>query len=148
MGLFARFTHSGGQWRGAGPTEEPYLLIEVHDSDIATVDYRPATHGTGRFFLGTEPRVYFGDDTANAPVDREAEAEGFSQWAGRVHGRDIDPADVFALMANEGEAPLDDFVEETVDRLLDLVALPLPGTRAGRTNDRDSTRADPGIVDQ
>lgn len=138
VGLFTRFTHSGGQWREAEPAEEPYLSIDVYDSDIATVDYRPASQGSGRFFLGVEPRIYFEDDTANVPVDWEAEAKGFAQWAGRVHGRDVDPADVLALMANEDEAAQDDFVEATVDRLLDLIALPLPGGRVGKTDDRDS----------
>jgi hypothetical protein len=128
MGLFAKFTHSGGQWREAEPVSEPYLFIDVHDSDIATVDYRPAPNSTGRFYLGTEPRIYFEDDTASQPVDRQAEAEGFAEWARQAHGREVGPADVLALMAsdNEDDEPEDVFVEETVDRLLDLLVLPLP----------------------
>ncbi len=97
MGLFARFTHSEGQWREAESASEPYLFIDVHDSDIATVDYRPSFSGTGRFYLGTEPRIYFEDDKASEPVDREVEAQGFAQWVRQVHGRDVDPADVLAL---------------------------------------------------
>ena len=128
MGLFATFTHSDGHWQESEPVSEPYLSIDVHDSDIATVDYRPAPNATGRFFLGIEPRLYFEDDTASEPVDREAEANGFAQWARQVHGRDVDPADVLALMASESEddESEEDFVEETVDRLLHLVGLPLP----------------------
>jgi hypothetical protein len=128
MGLFARFTHSEGQWRESEPSSEPYLSIDVHDSDIATVDYRPAQNVRGRFFLGTEPRIYFEDDTASSTVDRQAEARGLAQWARQVHGRDVDPADVLALMAAESEddEPEDVFVEETVDRLLELLGLPLP----------------------
>ncbi|MDP9441419.1 MAG: hypothetical protein M3P34_04410 [Actinomycetota bacterium] len=130
MGLFARFTHSTGQWREAEPADEPYLSIDVHDSDIATVDYRPAPPGLGRFYLGVEPRIYFEDPTASDTVDREAEAKGFSQWARDVHGRDVDPADVLALMAadsdEDDDEPEDAFVEDTVDRLLGLVGLPLP----------------------
>ncbi len=121
-------THSDGHWRESEPSNEPYLFIDVHDSDIATVDYRPAPNAAGRFFLGTEPRIYFEDDGASESVDREAEAMGFAQWARQVHGRDIGAADILALMAPEDEddEPEDDFVEETVDRLLDLIGLPLP----------------------
>lgn len=129
MGCFARLSHRDGQWREAEPGRESCLSIDVHDSDIATVDYRPAMTGTGRFYLGTEPRHYFEDETASAPIDRRAEAEGFSEWARMVHGREVDPAEVLALMASDTQHDEDDgdaFVEDTVERLLDLIGLPLP----------------------
>ena len=128
MGLFAKVTHSGGKWQESEPDSEPCLSIDVHDSDIATVDYRPAANTSGRFFLGTEPRIYFEDESASWPVDRAAEAEGFVQWVQQVHGREVDPDDVLALIAsdNPDDEPEDVFVEETVDRLLNLIGLPLP----------------------
>ena len=110
------------------PSDEPYLFVDVHDSDIATVQYRPTTTATGRSCLGVEPRHDVQDESASEPVDRRAEAEGFAQWVREVHGRDVDPADVLALRAPE-EEPDDDgyaFVEDTLERLLDLIGLPLP----------------------
>jgi hypothetical protein len=61
-------------------------------------------------------------------VDREAEALGFARWVERVSGRRIDPRDVEELMAPDDEEtePEDEFVEETVERLLTLAGLPLP----------------------
>lgn len=133
MSLFAKLTHSDGQWKESEPVSEPYLYLDVHDGDIATVEYRPAGTATGRFFLGVEPRHYFEDDSASAPVNREAEAEGFSRWLREVHGRDVDSAAVLALMAPDEEADdesddedEDASVEDTLDRLLDLIGLPLP----------------------
>jgi hypothetical protein len=76
-------THSEGQWRESTPDTVPYLSIDVHDSDIATVDYRPAPETAGRFFLGTEPRIYFEDEAASEPLDRNAEAQGLAHWARR-----------------------------------------------------------------
>ena len=50
------------------------------------------------------------------------------QWVRQVHGREVDPDDVLALMAsdNPDDEPEDVFVEETVDRLLNLIGLPSP----------------------
>ena len=128
MGLFGTFTYSGGEWTGAAPTE-PYLVLNVHDSDIATVDYRPAADAAaGRCYLGFQPRVYFEDPTASAPVDNAAEARGFAAWTRQVTGRSIEPDDVAALLATDDEDadPEDLFVEETVRRLLELTGVPVP----------------------
>ena len=75
-----------------------------------------------------KPRIYFEHESASGPVDRAAEAEGFVQWVRQVHGREVDPDDVLALMAsdNPDDEPEDVFVEETVDRLLNLIGLPFP----------------------
>jgi len=128
MGFFGRFSYVDGAWVGDEPTAEPSLVIDIHDSDIATVDYTPATGATGRFYLGVEPRIYFEDDGASAPVDTAAEARGFAEWVRRVQGRDVEPAAVEELMAvdDESDEPEDAFVEETVERLLVLAGLPLP----------------------
>ncbi len=127
MGLFGKFAYSAGRWSSEGPTAVPFLLIDIHDSDIATVDYRSADASGGRFFLGYEPRVYFDERDAAAPVDTAAEAEGFARWVREVTGCDVDPAEIAALMASPaGAPPEDDVVEHTVTRLAELAGLPEP----------------------
>ena len=127
MGYFGRLAYSDGRWSSGRPTAVPFLLIDVHDSDIATVDYRAADATGGRFFLGYEPRIYFEEPDAGAPVDTRAEAEGFARWVQDASGTDVDPAEVQRLMASpDGAPPEDDVVEETVERLLTLAGLPLP----------------------
>jgi hypothetical protein len=127
MGFFGKFAYSAGRWSTEGPTAVPFLLIDVHDSDIATVDYRAADTTGGRFFLGYEPRVYFEEPDGAAPVDTRAESEGFARWVLDAEGTDVDPAEVQRLMASpDGASPGDEVVEETVERLLTLAGLPLP----------------------
>jgi hypothetical protein len=127
VGLFGKFAYSDGRWSTDGPTAVPFLLIDVHDSDVATVDYRGADASGGRFFLGYEPRFYFDEPGAATPVDTAAEAEGFVAWAREATGTDVDPADVRSLLASpDGAPPTDETVEETVEKLLTLAGLPLP----------------------
>lgn len=125
MGLFGKFAYSDGRWSRGGPTAVPFLLLDVHDSRIATVDHRRADAGGGRFFLGYEPRMYFEEPDASPPVDVDAEAEGFAAWAKEATGTDLDPADVRRLLAStSGVPPTDEVVELTVDRLVALAGLP------------------------
>ena len=128
MGFFGKFAYSAGRWSTGAPTAVPFLLIDVHDSDIATVDYRPAGDAAGRCHLGFQPRVYFEDPTASAPVDNGAEARGLAHWALLATGREANPQDVAALLApdDEDDEPEDLFVEETVRRLLELTGVPVP----------------------
>ncbi|MCU1619383.1 MAG: hypothetical protein JWR28_188 [Modestobacter sp.] len=133
MGFFGTFAFTGGAWTSGSAPSEPYLVIDVHDSDIACVDYRPAGDAGGRFYLGYQPRVYFEDPTASEPVDTDAEARGFAHWTRLVTGHAIDPRDVTALLAADDEdaEPEDLFVEETVARLLQLAGLPVPEDLSG-----------------
>lgn len=125
MGLFGKFAYSAGRWSTGAPTAVPFLLVDVHDSGIATVDYRAADASGGRFFLGYEPRIYFDEPDVAPPVDTGAEAEGFAAWARDAEGQVLDPADVRRLMASpDGAPPEDETVEQTVDRLLALAGLP------------------------
>jgi hypothetical protein len=127
MGLFGTFSYSEGRWDRGRPTAVPFLLVDVHDSDVATIDYRSTDASGGRFYLGYEPRFYFDEPGAGAPVDTTAEAEGFAAWVREAAGREIDPADVQPLLASpDGEPPTDDVVEETVERLLAVAGLPTP----------------------
>jgi hypothetical protein len=129
VGLFGKFAYSAGRWSTDGPTAVPFLLIDVHDSGIATVDYRSADASGGRFFLGYEPRFYLDDPGAGSPVDTGAEAAGFADWVRETTGTEIDPADAQRLMAFPDGAPPPEevaVVEETVERLLALAGLPAP----------------------
>src|SRR5688572_541446 len=127
MGLFGKFAYSGGRWSRGAPTAVPFLLVDVHDSDVATVDYRATDASGGRFFLGYEPRFYFDEPDAAPPVDTQTEAEGFARWLRGAGGRDVDPEELRPLMASpEGAPPTDDVVEETLERLLALAGLPAP----------------------
>ena len=126
MGLFGRFAYSEGRWTAGGPTAVPFLLVDVHDGRIATVDYRAADASGGRFYLGYEPRIYFEQPDAGLPVDVDAEAAGFARWAREAVESDVDPDEVGRLMAAADGAPPpeDTTVVETVDRLVALAGLP------------------------
>ena len=128
MGLFGKFAYSAGRWSTDGPTAVPFLLLDVHDGDVVTVDYRSADASGGRFFLGYEPRFYFDEREAADPVDTAGEAAGFAAWAREAGGREVDPAEVEQLMASPvgTPPPADVPVEETVGRLLALAGLPAP----------------------
>jgi len=127
VGLFGKFAYSAGRWSSDGPTAVPFLIVDVHDSRIATVDYRAADATGGRFFLGYEPRIYFEEPDAGAPVDTVAEADGFALWVLEAEGRAVDPAEVQRLMAApDGAPPEDEVVEDTVVRLAALAGLPAP----------------------
>ena len=127
MGHFGKYAYSAGRWSTEGPTAVPFLLIDVHDSDIATVDYRAADASGGRFFLGCEPRFYFEESDAAVPVDTLAESFGFARWVKDATGADVDPADVAQLMAPTEAPPARDHdvvVEDAVAQLLTLARLP------------------------
>lgn len=127
VGYFGKLAYSDGRWSPGGPTAVPFLLLDVHDSDVATIDYRAADASGGRFFLGYEPRFYFDESEAADAVDTQAESEGFAAWLRVAEDRDVDPADVRQLMASPvGAPPEDEVVEETVEKLLVLAGLPLP----------------------
>ncbi|MCW2742282.1 MAG: hypothetical protein JWR45_2704 [Blastococcus sp.] len=127
MGLFGKFAYSDRRWSTDGPSAVPFLLIDIHDSHVATVDFRAADASGGRFFLGYEPRFYFDEPGAGTPVDTGAEAEGFVRWVREATGTDVDPADVEQLLASpDGAPPAAETVQETIEELCTLTGLPLP----------------------
>jgi hypothetical protein len=125
VGLFGKFSYSDGRWSTGGPTAVPFLLVDVHDSGFATVDYRMADASGGRFHLRYEPRFYFDDVDAADPVDTAAEADGFTRWAREATGAEIDPGEALQLLASPaGVPPEDEVVELTVERMIELAGLP------------------------
>jgi hypothetical protein len=126
MGLFATLAYSDGRWTRGRPTAVPFLLLDVHDGALATVDYRFADASGGRFHIGWEPRIYFEQPDAALPVDADAEAAGFARWAREAVGADVDPDDVRPLLAAPDGMPPPEgtTVVETVDRLVALAGLP------------------------
>ncbi|MEZ0447129.1 hypothetical protein [Cellulomonas sp. ICMP 17802] len=120
------FVYGDGTW-GGDPAVTPSLSIEVQDGDIATVRYQPAPEGLGRFYLGFQPRDFFDDPAESEPVDLGAEAEAFAGWALLVGAVDVEAKHVRRLLAEEHvDEPEDTFVEETAQRLVRLVGLPVP----------------------
>lgn len=103
------------------------MLIDVHDSDLASIDFAPVIGGaSGRCFLGTEPRHYFDDPEANDPVDRALEAQALAEWARVATGAVVDTNSLQALLADPEGEPAEPFVEETLVQLLDALELPIP----------------------
>lgn len=127
MGNFESSVFKSELWMDSDGQTDWELRVSVHDSDIATIEYQPSGWAAGRFYLGFQPRDYFDDPGDHEPVDLAGEAEGFSQWAAIVRGRDISPEEVRAMMAEEEvDEPVDTFVEDTVTRLLNRLDMPLP----------------------
>lgn len=127
MGIFETSVYRAGSWAGNEESDDWLLRISVHDSDIATIDYRSDEGASGRFYLGFQPRDYFDNPDASEPVDLVAVSNSFSSWASREVGTAVSPEELRAFMASEAvEEPDDIFVEDTVVRLLERLGIPLP----------------------
>jgi hypothetical protein len=126
MGYTGTLLYGDGGWRDEVAGDD-WLSIDIHDSDIATVEHRRRSGAQGRFHLGFQPRDYFEDPEASEPVDLDAEARAMAAWAKEVAGTDVEPDRIRGLMAEDGvEDPDDTFVEDTVFRLVELIGLPVP----------------------
>ncbi|GAA5014810.1 hypothetical protein [Actinopolymorpha pittospori] len=156
MGFFGTYAYDGSRWVAgqSQPVAEPWLQLDIHDSDITTVRYRPVGSGTGVAYLGTTPRTYFEDQIASAPTDVAREAAGLANWWAQLRGGvneversdkeaelagylayDEDPAEI-DLDEDEDVDQLDDaeiFVEVKTARFLETLGLPLPEDLADAT---------------
>lgn len=151
MGLFGTYLYDGIRWLQYQPDQhrdlaEPWLMVNIHDSDIAVVVYRPTGPGAGVAYLGYTPRTYFENAEASAPTDAAREAAGLAAWWGRVRGvagdaerkakerhliaylaEDVDPVEI-NVVDNEDVDHLDDaeiFVEVKTARFLAALDLPV-----------------------
>jgi hypothetical protein len=168
MGFFGTYLFESGTWRsgvvapshsdvwepirGDEPpaASEPWLLVDIHDSDITTVTYRPAGPGSGVAYLGYTPRSYFERDNASDPTDVGREAAGLASWWREVHGaaaaeaalkeselvaflaQDLGPSE-WPTDEDEDEDDLDDaevFVEVKTGHFIAALGLPVPGDLA------------------
>ncbi|MGH9121534.1 MAG: hypothetical protein ACRDYC_06260 [Acidimicrobiales bacterium] len=144
MGMFETAVYSVGAWSDSA-SGDVWLRVDIHDGSIATIDYSPAEPPRGRLYLGYEPWDYFEDPDDGEPLDREAEAEAFARWAGAHLDQDVSAASIIALMADpDADDPVDDFVEDTVVRLLTLIDVPLPSFLEGREAPGESPPEPPG----
>jgi len=153
VGFFGSYVFDGNAWHGYDPDSDqipdiapPWLSVDIHDSDIATVRYEPTGPGSGTAYLGFTPRMYFGSQSALAPTDVLREAGGLAFWLARQLGRDDEP-ELRQLIASflaedvrnrqpcpedDADADADDlddagiFVEIKVSELLKAVGLPVP----------------------
>jgi hypothetical protein len=150
MGFFGSFVFDGRSWTpqepGTAPTSDivgPWLHVDIHDSDIATVTYRPTGPGSGVAYLGYSPRTYFDDPDASAPTDVAREAAGLAAWWADQRGgatdveRNAKAATLIGYLA-EDQDPTDIDLDEEDDDLDDadilvegkaaqlLIALDLP----------------------
>lgn len=133
MGFSGKFFFDGSVWVAEAPRAHPFLIVEVHDSDIAAVDYQPAEGAAGRFYLGYQPRTFFEDPSASELVDNAAESTGFVIWLREVRDVVVEPSAVEELLAVDDDEyePDNDFAEDTVWRLLALAQLPAPEALPG-----------------
>jgi hypothetical protein len=160
VGFFGGYVFDGSTWHSFDPDSyqaldlaAPWLSVDIHDSDIATVRMTRPGPGSGAAYLGCTPRTYFEDESASAPTDVLREAGGLASWLARQQGRS-DEAELRELIASflagdiqeqqldddaagfEDDADdLDDteiFVEAKVARFLQAVGLPVPDELSSR----------------
>ncbi|WP_330272592.1 hypothetical protein OG205_37710 [Lentzea sp. NBC_00516] len=155
MGFFGTYAYEHGSWKTLSegelpPLAEPFLWIDIHDSDITSVVYAPAGPGAGVAYLGLTPRTYFENPNASDPTDVLREAAGLAAWWALSNSGDVPAkqAELLAFLA-EDEDPngfewdesedvdeIDDgevFVEVKTRRFLAALDLPLP---EGLTDER------------
>ena len=141
MGFFGTYAYENGSWTTLSegelpPLTEPWLWIDIHDSDITSVVYAPPGPGTGVAYLGVTPRTYFENPGASDPTDPAREAAGLAAWAGQVSAEEIqgflaedeDP-DSFEWDEEEDVDAIDVaevFVEVKTARFLAAMGLPVP----------------------
>jgi hypothetical protein len=142
VGFFGTYLFSDGQWAEVDPNaplpqsgSEPWLHLDIHDSDVATVQYQPHGNALGIAYLGTTPHVYFENEGASAPTDRASEAEALAAWAREARAVDVEGRLVETYLAADDDAQPDEsadldaadiFVEVKCARFCLALGLPVP----------------------
>ncbi|SMC69147.1 hypothetical protein [Lentzea albidocapillata] len=148
VGFFGTYAYEHGSWKTLSegelpPLAEPFLWIDIHDSDITSVVYAPAGTGSGVAYLGLTPRTYFENPSASDPTDVLQEAAGLAEWWALSRSGDVPAkqAELLAFLAededpnafewaeSEDVAEIDDgevFVEVKTRRFLAALDLPVP----------------------
>ncbi|GGU81766.1 hypothetical protein [Lentzea flava] len=145
VGFFGTYAYEHGKWTTLSegelpPLVEPFLWIDIHDSDITSVVYGPAGPGTGVAYLGLTPRTYFENPNASDPTDVLREAAGLAAWWALRNSGDVTAkqAEILGYLAEDeepGDFSVDDeqdvedadvFVEIKTARFLEVLGLPVP----------------------
>ena len=147
MGFFGDYIFDGQLWHDLDTEQdlfesavEPWLAIQIHDSDFATGRYAPAGSGSGVAYFGTTPRVHFADETASPPTDVERECGAIATWLSTTawstltSGGDVASV-VRAFLATDDEPETDAdaevndadvFAEIKARQFLEALGLPVP----------------------
>ncbi len=150
VGFFGTYAFEHGSWTTLSegelpPLTEPWLWIDIHDSDITSVVYAPVGPGSGVAYLGVTPRTYFENAAASDPTDVSREASGLAQWWGSQRSasaaehaakqeelaaylaEDENPDDFeWDESRSDDLDPAEVFVEVKTARFLAALGLPLP----------------------
>jgi hypothetical protein len=150
MGFSGTYLRTDGDWIDHDPDDvpppaaEPWLLVDIYDSDITTISYGPAGPGSGVAYLGDTPRTYFDDPGASEPTDVPREAAGLAHWWARQHpgatpadraAKQAELATYLAADRDRGDDDWDDdaeqddadvFVETRTAGVLTALGLPVP----------------------
>jgi hypothetical protein len=156
VGFFGAYVFDGSTWQGFDQESDqalelpaPWLSVDIHDSDIATIRYESAGPGSGIAYLGFTPRTYFEHESASAPTDVLREAEGLAFWLARHQDRGDEPElreliasfladDIQQQQLDDDEDDAEDlddaeiYVEVKVARFLRAVGLPVPDELSSR----------------
>jgi hypothetical protein len=143
VGFFGTYLYDGDKWTPHDlevrpDLAGPWLMVDIHDSDIATICYSPAGPGTGVAYLGVTPRVYFDDEKASAPTDVAREAEGLAAWREELGASAVISDDLIDFLAEDERENWDDddsgddedlddaFVEDKTVQFLVALNVPVP----------------------
>ena len=124
MGANYDFVTDGRGWREPGDTNsEPWLRVQVHDSDIGSLEYSPHFGGSGIAYVGVTARTYF-DDPSLASTSKPLEVEALLRWfaAAGVAGDDLSQG-LQELLAEDGEDLDGDLVEDDLARFFSATSL-------------------------
>ena len=85
MGFFGTYLYAGEQWTEHDPEQpvdlpDPWLMVNIHDSDFTIVAYHPEYEGTGVAYLGYTPRMYFESENEHPRTDTAREATALTTW--------------------------------------------------------------------
>ncbi|ALG06158.1 hypothetical protein [Kibdelosporangium phytohabitans] len=140
MGLFGTYLYDGDSWTAHDAdirpeSTGPWLMVDVHDSDIAIISYHPPGPGTGVAYIGVTPRVYFDDENASDPTDVAREAEGLAAWREELGVSPVTSDDLVDFLAeddpekwgdDEDEDEVESFVEAKTAEFLTALNVPVP----------------------
>jgi hypothetical protein len=146
VGFFGTYLYAGEQWTEHDPEQpvdlpDPWLMVNIHDSDFTIVAYHPEYEGTGVAYLGYTPRMYFESENEHPRTDTEREATALTTWSTNHTPTDANRAELLPYLAEdldtfdlEDEDEEDDedlpdseiYVEVKTADFLTSLGLPLP----------------------